>query len=66
MPLWTEKWRPDSWYSKILANRRAGLHTLVLVDIKVKERSEENILKDRKIYEPPRFMTIKECVEQLL
>lgn len=66
VPLWTEKWRPDSWYSKILANRRAGLHTLVLVDIKVKERSEENILKDRKIYEPPRFMTIKECVEQLL
>jgi diphthine methyl ester synthase len=23
-------------------------------------------LKDKKIYEPPRFMTIKECVEQLL
>lgn len=39
---------------------------MVLVDIKVKERTEENILKDRKIYEPPRFMTIKECVEQLL
>ena len=66
VPLWTEKWRPDSWYQKILQNRRAGLHTLVLVDIKVKERTEENILKDRKIYEPPRFMTIKECVEQLL
>lgn len=38
----------------------------MLVDIKVKERTEENILKDRKIYEPARFMTIKECVHQLL
>ena len=50
MPLWTEKWRPDSFYSNILKNRKAGLHTLVLVDIKVKERTEENILKDKKIY----------------
>lgn len=58
VPLWTEKWRPDSWYDKILQNRKAGLHTLVLVDIKVKERTEENILKDKKIYEPPKFMTI--------
>jgi diphthine synthase len=39
---------------------------LVLVDIKVKERTEENILKDKKIYEPPRFMTVQECVNQLL
>jgi diphthine methyl ester synthase len=59
VPLWTSSWRPDSWYDKIIQNRKAGLHTLVLVDIKVKERTEINILKDRKIYEPPRFMTIK-------
>lgn len=65
VPLWTEKWRPDSWYHKIQQNRRSGLHTLVLVDIKVKERTEENIMKDKQIYEPPRFMTIRECVEQL-
>ena len=49
-----------------MKNRKADLHTLVLVDIKVKERTEENILKDKKIYEPPKFMSIKECVEQLL
>ena len=42
------------------------MHTLVLVDIKVKERTEENILKDKKIYEPPKFMSIKECVEKLM
>lgn len=62
VPFFTEKWRPDSFYDKILNNRKSGLHTLVLVDIKVKERTEENILKDKKIYEPPRFMTIKQCV----
>ena len=39
VPLWTEKWRPDSWYDKIKQNRMSGLHTLVLVDIKVKERT---------------------------
>lgn len=66
VPLWNEKWKPDSFYQKILQNRANGLHTLVLVDIKVKERTEINILRDKKIYEPPRFMTIRECVEQLL
>jgi diphthine synthase len=40
VPFFTEKWRPDSFYDKILSNRKNGLHTLVLVDIKVKERSE--------------------------
>lgn len=59
VPLWTENWKPHSFYPKILKNRRADLHTLVLVDIKVKERTEENILKDKKVYEPPRFMTIQ-------
>jgi len=39
VPFFTEKWRPDSFYDKILSNRKNGLHTLVLVDIKVKERS---------------------------
>jgi diphthamide biosynthesis methyltransferase len=31
----TETWRPDSFYDKIAANRRLGLHTLCLLDIKV-------------------------------
>ena len=34
-----------------------NLHTLCLLDIKVKERTEENIFKDKKIYLPPTFMT---------
>jgi len=63
---WTEGWKPDSWYEKILTNRQHGMHTLVLLDIKVKEQSIENLCRGRKIYEPPRFMTTQQAAEQLL
>jgi len=36
------------------------------LDIKVKEQSVANLLKNRKIYEPPRFMTVNQCIEELL
>ncbi|ETO08450.1 hypothetical protein RFI_28937 [Reticulomyxa filosa] len=45
IPFFTEKWRPDSFYDKIKQNKSIGLHTLCLLDIKVKEISEENLLK---------------------
>lgn len=63
---WTDGWTPDSYYQKIVANRRAGLHTLCLLDIKVKEPSAESLARGKKVYEPPRFMTIAQAVEQLL
>ncbi|XP_064605498.1 diphthine methyl ester synthase-like [Liolophura sinensis] len=63
---WTESWRPDSFYHKIASNRRQGLHTLCLLDIKVKEQSIENLMKRKKVYEPPRFMTVNQAAEQLL
>ncbi|KAK4474645.1 hypothetical protein MN116_001779 [Schistosoma mekongi] len=66
IPYWDEFSHPESFYDKILVNIRSGLHTLCLLDIKVKERSLENILRDRKIYEPPRFMSCCEAVHQLL
>ncbi|KAI3426102.1 hypothetical protein D9Q98_008070 [Chlorella vulgaris] len=62
----TATWRPDSFYDRILANRREGLHTLCLLDIKVKEPSLESLARGRKVYEPPRFMTINTAIEQLL
>ncbi|ODQ57956.1 hypothetical protein WICANDRAFT_34152 [Wickerhamomyces anomalus NRRL Y-366-8] len=62
----TDNWRPDSFYNKILENRRIGLHTLVLLDIKVKEQSIENMARGRLIYEPPRYMDIQTAAEQLL
>ncbi|XP_031556330.1 diphthine methyl ester synthase-like [Actinia tenebrosa] len=63
---WTDDWKPDSFYDKIAANRKRGLHTLCLLDIKVKEQSVENLMRGRKIYEPPRYMTVSEAVKQLL
>lgn len=45
IPFWTENWKPDSWLAKIEENYKLGLHTLVLLDIKVKEQSEENLLR---------------------
>ena len=57
IPFWTENWKPDSFYSKIAANLERGLHTLCLLDIKVKEQSDENLARGRKIFEPPRFMS---------
>ncbi|KAF5355549.1 hypothetical protein D9758_006305 [Tetrapyrgos nigripes] len=41
----TETWKPDSFYDRIKENADLGLHTLVLLDIKVKEQSEENLAR---------------------
>lgn len=62
----TDTWRPDSFYDKILSNRKAGLHTLCLLDIKTKEPSLESLARGKKVYEPPRFMSVNTAVEQLL
>jgi diphthine methyl ester synthase len=92
----TETWKPDSFYDRIKENADLGLHTLVLLDIKVKEQSEENLARcvlsldliigfcnliklsfpyathcfnrdrGRKIYEPPRYMSIPLAVNQLI
>ena len=62
----TETWQPDSFYDRILTNRQQGLHTLCLLDIKVKEPSLESLARGKKIYEPARFMTVKTAIEQLL
>lgn len=64
--LWTDNWKPDSFYDKIASNRKQGLHTLCLLDIKVKEQSLENLMRGRKVYEPPRYMSVNEAVSQLL
>ncbi|XP_075901678.1 diphthine methyl ester synthase [Nelusetta ayraudi] len=63
---WSDSWRPESFYDKICKNRKAGQHTLCLLDIKVKEQSVENMMRGRKIYEPPRFMTVSQAANQLI
>ncbi|KAL3634244.1 hypothetical protein CASFOL_021298 [Castilleja foliolosa] len=66
IPFFTDTWRPDSFYEKIKCNRKRGLHTLCLLDIKVKEPSFESLCRGKKVYEPPRYMTINTAIEQLL
>ncbi|KAK3923016.1 Diphthine methyl ester synthase [Frankliniella fusca] len=66
IPYWTDTWQPDSFYHKIKSNRIRGLHTLCLLDIKVKEPTLESMTKKKKEYMPPRFMSVNEASQQLI
>nr|CAG4648135.1 EOG090X0AVB [Moina brachiata] len=66
IPFWTDSWKPDSFCDKIESNLARGLHTLCLLDIKVKEQSIENMMKKRPVYDPPRYMTNQQAAQQLL
>jgi len=66
MVFFTDSWRPASFYDRIRENRSIGLHTLILLDIKVKEQSLENMARGRRIYEPPRYMSVGTCAMQML
>ena len=45
IPFFRENWRPASFYPKIRYNRQGGLHTLCLLDIKVKEPDYDAMMK---------------------
>ena len=45
IPYFDGSWRPDSFVDRILSNRAAGLHTLCLLDIKVKEPDYEALAR---------------------
>ncbi|CAM9383614.1 unnamed protein product [Chrysoparadoxa australica] len=68
IPLWDKEmgWTPSSFYEKIAYNRRGGMHTLCLLDIKVKEPDFKEMAQGRVRYLPPRYMTIGEALTQLL
>lgn len=66
MVFFTDTWKPTSFYDRIKENVSIGLHTLVLVDIKVKEQSLENMARGRRIFEPPRYMTVAQCASQMI
>lgn len=65
IPYWSQNWQPSSFYEKILSNRQRDLHTLCLLDIKVKEPTLESIARKKKEYEPSRFMSVSEAASQL-
>ena len=66
IPFFTETWRPYSFYQKIANNRKNGLHTLCLLDIKVKEPTMESLAKGKPVYMDPRFMKTDCAAQQLL
>jgi len=66
IPFFNENWRPTSFYPKIKYNREGGMHTLCLLDIKVKEPDFQAMMKGKTLYLPPRFMSVNTAAEQLL
>ncbi|GIQ87774.1 diphthine synthase, partial [Kipferlia bialata] len=57
--------RPTSFYTRILDNKARGLHTLCLLDIKVKERSDESYMHGTNEFLPPRYMTSFQAAEEI-
>lgn len=66
VPYFDENWRPTSFYSKVEHNRRGGMHTLCLLDIKVKEPDFEAMKRGKVVHLPPRFMSVNEASEQMI
>jgi len=66
IPFWSDEWKPESFYDKIVKNMKNDQHTLCLLDIKVKERTVENMMRGKNIFEPPRFMSTQQASKQLL
>mmetsp|Transcript_19567 Transcript_19567/g.31867 ORF Transcript_19567/g.31867 Transcript_19567/m.31867 type:complete len:483 (-) Transcript_19567:186-1634(-) len=64
--LFEEKWRPMSFYRKVAENQRIGLHSMCLLDIKIKEISYKNLMKGVSEYEKPRFLTADAAARQML
>ncbi|KAF2664803.1 Diphthine synthase [Microthyrium microscopicum] len=67
MVFFTESWRPASFYDRLAENASLGLHSLVLLDIKVKEPDLDALARTGRVkYDPPRFMSCAQCVSQML
>ncbi|EMC96031.1 hypothetical protein BAUCODRAFT_109835 [Baudoinia panamericana UAMH 10762] len=66
MVFFTDTWKPSSFYDRIAENASLGFHTLVLLDIKVKEPDLKALARGKIVYEPPRFMTVDQCASQMI
>ena len=59
-------WQPTSFCPKIQYNSGGYMHTLCLLDIKVKEPDFAALIKGRQnVFLPPRYMTVNTACEQL-
>ena len=66
IPFWTDTWKPESYFDKILRNRQNGNHTLCLLDIKVKEPNMEALMRGINKVDSPRFMSVNTAANQLI
>jgi diphthine synthase len=66
IPFFEDNWRPTSFYPKIKYNRQGGMHTLCLLDIKVKEPDFQAMMKGQTKFLPPRYMSVNVAADQLL
>lgn len=67
MVFFTDTWKPQSFYDRLVENRQIGLHTLILLDIKLKEPNLEKMVQTGRMeYDRPRMMTTMECCKQML
>ncbi len=66
IPFWEPGFEPETPYDAIKENKARGLHTLCLLDIKVKEPSKEDLQRGVSTPRPPRFMTVTQALESLL
>ena len=65
IPFWDEGFEPETPYDVIAMNQKNGLHTLCLLDIKVKEPTKEELRKGLVGNPEPRFMTVQQGIEIL-
>ena len=58
---------PDGFYEKITQNYVRDLHTLCLLDIRIKEPTLESLMRGKKLqYEPTKFMSVADAAKQLV
>ena len=61
----TDETKPMSYYDYLAFNESGKLHTLALLDIKVKEPNVEAARHGKVVFDPPRFMTVNQALAQL-
>ncbi|KAF2455307.1 diphthine synthase [Lineolata rhizophorae] len=62
----TPSWRPASFYDRLAENARVGLHSLVLLDIKVREPDLAMLARGKIVYEAPRYMSASVAARQMI
>ena len=55
IPFFEDNWTPCSFFDKIIENYKRNLHTLCLLDIKIREKDFDHILSSTPVYLPKRY-----------